>query len=166
MPIPDSQIELNLPIHPSGITDPVLYEELILLYGAVQALQAGIDSLVRGKGIYDATITYGRVVNILDTAGVSHVRLASASAPPYPALGFCPTLAGVASGTPGEVQTIGKITNLTGLTPGAIYYLSDTTPGSYQTTKPVGAGKIVQPVGFALDATTLYFKPTLLYTQL
>lgn len=41
-----------------------------------------------------------------------------------------------------------------GLTPGAVYYLSE-TPGRMTATKPVTLGSFVTPIGFALNATTL-----------
>lgn len=41
-----------------------------------------------------------------------------------------------------------------GLTPGATYYLSPTTPGALTTTMPVGAGEVVKPMLLALSATS------------
>ena len=45
--------------------------------------------------------------------------------------------------------------SLSGLTPGATYYLS-TTPGTATTTPPTGSGNIVQQLGFASSATNLH----------
>lgn len=44
---------------------------------------------------------------------------------------------------------------VTGLTPGATYYLG-TSPGTVTTTAPTGTGNIVQPVGFASSTTNLH----------
>jgi len=163
----DASINLLLPTRPVGIDDPVLYGEFNTLYGALQTLVIGIDAIDRCAPIFDFTATQGQLVNLINTAGVTHAKLATAAAAgTAPALGFASSGDGVTSGNNGDVQAKGKIIGLTGLTPGAIYYLSDTVAGSYQTAKPVGAGKIVQPIGFAMDATVLYFNPTLLYITL
>lgn len=44
---------------------------------------------------------------------------------------------------------------LTGLTPGATYYLS-ATPGTITTIAPLASGNIVQPIGFASSATNVH----------
>lgn len=44
---------------------------------------------------------------------------------------------------------------LTGLTPGATYFLSASTPGKVTTTPPTTSGTIIQEVGFASSATNL-----------
>ncbi len=51
----------------------------------------------------------------------------------------------------------GKVGNLSGLTPGATYYM--TSGGAYQTAKPAGTtGDIDQEVGYAESATVLVIK--------
>ena len=162
----DSLIDTGLPVFPGYVgSDDELQRELAMLYKAFHKFQLGVDSISRFNATYDVAVTYGQILNILNSGG-THSKLASASATPLPAFGFCPTLGGVASATAGEVQTVGFIQNKTSLVPGTIYYLSDSVPGGYMNAKPVGAGKIVQPVGFAVSSTVLYFNPTLLYTQL
>lgn len=58
---------------------------------------------------------------------------------------------GVASGAQVAVQSAGRVTGLTGLTPAAVYYLG--TAGALTATPP--ASGVVQPMGVALNATTL-----------
>ncbi len=48
---------------------------------------------------------------------------------------------------------------LAGLTPGASYFLSDTTPGGITTSIPTDTGEIVQKIGLAINATSLTFEP-------
>jgi len=62
----------------------------------------------------------------------------------------------VVSGAPVKVQFDDSNTALSGLTPGATYYLSASTPGGVTTTAPTAAGQIVQSVGVALNATTIH----------
>ena len=161
-----STINSGLPQNPNPTGNFTTDVEFKKLYSAIQALQIGIDAVNSGIATYTFTASYGQLVNVYDNAGVSSAQLASASTTPLPALGFCSTFSGVTSGYPGIIKCIGVIQGLSGLTPGAIYYLSDVTPGGFIATKPVGAGKIVQAIGVALDAATLYFNPTLMYTQL
>lgn len=71
--------------------------------------------------------------------------------------------AGVTSGASGTANLIGGIiTGFTGLTPGALYYLS-ATAGGITTTKPTSG--IVQAVGVAISSTSLsyIFSPAIRY---
>lgn len=161
-----AQIDTQLPVFPRKVADPQAQAELAAIYNAFINLQLGVDRLHRGTGLYDAATSYGQIVNIYNSGG-THVRLADAAAGiVYPALAFCPVTENVLINEQNEVQFFGPIYGLTGIVPGTIYYLSDATPGGYITSKPVGAGKIVQPIGFGVDSTTLFFNPTLLYDQL
>lgn len=56
------------------------------------------------------------------------------------------------------VYTEGIISGLSGLTSGAKYFLS-ATPGSFSSTAPTTAGHAWQAVGYAINATTLLFRP-------
>jgi hypothetical protein len=58
-----------------------------------------------------------------------------------------------ASATSAPVQMSGTVPGFTGLTPGAVYYLSSTVGGGISTT-PVGA-----PIGVAVSATELFLLP-------
>lgn len=101
----------------------------------------------------NGTITARDLVYV-ETAGT--IARASAAAAASAAMGWATT--GVATGVSVTMQVEGKITGLSGLTPGARYYLSE-TPGAITLTPVTGAGKIHQYVGRALSATVLDFEP-------
>lgn len=44
------------------------------------------------------------------------------------------------------VQTSGRITGLSGLTPGTVFYLDDDTPGLLTATEPSDAGDVSKPL--------------------
>lgn len=62
----------------------------------------------------------------------------------------------VLSGQPATVFFDDEVSGLAGLTPGARYFLSAATAGAITTTAPVANDEIVQVIGFAINATTLY----------
>lgn len=66
-------------------------------------------------------------------------------------------LSDVASSATARVFTSGVISGLSGLTPGARYFLG--TGGALTTTAPTAAGTWIQEVGVAADATHLVFAP-------
>lgn len=95
----------------------------------------------------------GDFVNIWDSTGAK-VRKADASGGlGKKAHGF--VLAGVTSGNNATVYFEGVNTQVVGLTVGATYWLSGTTPGGVTTTPPTTSGYIAQVVGNAITATTL-----------
>lgn len=95
-------------------------------------------------------------VNIHASSGAK-VRKADATTAAKPCNGFAP--AAIADAASGTVQGPGtKASGLSGLTPGAPYYLS-TTPGLITATPPSGSGNLVQKVGVALSATELFLFP-------
>ena len=98
----------------------------------------------------------GDFVNIWDDSGTTKVRKADASVSGKFVDGF--VLSAVTSGNNATVYFEGTNTQLTGLTGGSIYYLSDTTPGQVTGTPPSGAGKVVQKVGKAFSATEISFE--------
>lgn len=157
-------------MYPSGINtglaalplngDP----EAIKVFAAIQILQEYITKLSRVMAVFDTIIAPGQPVAVYLSGGKLHARLANATDNTKPAVGFCTKVAGIA-GTVGEFQTSGINEYCTGLTIGAQYYL-DTTSGAITTAKPVGAGKIVQPIGFAITTTSLFFNPNNNWTQL
>lgn len=100
-------------------------------------------------------IPAGALVNIYNSTGTAKVRKADASTSGKEAHGF--VLAAFANGANATVYFEGTDAQLTGMTPGPVF-LSDTTPGGVTSTAPVGAGKIVQKVGFAVSATSLNFQ--------
>lgn len=69
-------------------------------------------------------------------------------------------LSAVTSGQNATVYKGGDNTALSGLTPGAVYYLSATSPGGITTTPPTASGHLWQPVGKALSASAISYQRT------
>lgn len=163
----NASINTGLAAYPGEISDKQLHKELVYIYRAFQNLQLGIDRIHVGLATAAADLSYGDVVNVYDPGtGVTTSRLASAAVGGNPGFAFCSSLQGTAAGSIGEVQYLGVIRGLSGITPGAIYYLSDISLGSTIITKPIGVGKIVQPIGVGMSTSEVFFNPTLLYTVL
>ena len=101
----------------------------------------------------------GALVNIWNNAGASNVRNASGAPGSFkPCHGF--VLAAVASGANASVYRSGQNTQLSGLTPGAEYFLSTTSAGAVQVTAPIsGSGYLSQKAGVAVSATVLDVQP-------
>jgi hypothetical protein len=101
-------------------------------------------------------IAAGSFVNVYSSSGAK-VRKANATDDTKPVNGFAP--AAIANAASGSIRgSGGKIGGLTGLTPGATYYL-DTTPGAITDTPPSASGNFVQELGVAVSATELLFNP-------
>lgn len=100
------------------------------------------------------TLAAGDLVNIWNDAGTAKARKADGSTSGKEAHGF--VLSGFASAATATVYFEGTNTQGAALTPG-VQFLSDTVPGKTQASAPLGAGKIVQRVGFALSATEINF---------
>lgn len=96
------------------------------------------------------------LVNIWDDAGTPKARKADASAVGKEAVGF--VKAGVALGAQASVYFEGTMTGLTGLTPGARYYVSPTAAGQATATAPTASGQVVQYVGRAISTTEISFE--------
>ena len=129
----DSNGKLSATLFPTGIGDDVL-------------------SIVASEGL-----AAGAVVNVWDDAGTPKVRNADATVAGKEANGF--VLAAFTAGQAASVYSDGTITGLTGLTPGARYYLS-MTPGQITTAPPSAAGNVVQYLGTTHTATSLPFEPS------
>jgi hypothetical protein len=101
----------------------------------------------------------GDLVDIWNDTGTLKVRKADASAANAgkKADGF--VKAAVTAPADATVYFDGEISGLTGLTPGAEYFLSDSTPGGVTATPVTTAGNLLQSVGVAKSATTLSFEP-------
>lgn len=81
------------------------------------------------------------------------VMKADASAIAKQARGY--VTAAVANGAQATVFFDDSNGGLSGLTPGATYYLDAANPGKATATAPTGTGKIVQELGFASSATNM-----------
>lgn len=180
--------QIGLPQLPTNV-DPKIEPDLRDLYNALRNLSyqigqyGGFEPVAEGynnannveytagpykRRLYaEATeaITYGQLVNILDTAGVPQIQLADATTSAKPCHGICNTLGTCAIGATIEVALPGcYVTSIGGMTCGRRYFLSAAFPGGATSTAPAVAGNIVQPVGFALTPTIFYFWPSLQWT--
>lgn len=113
-----------------------------------------------GVGGDTRTVTAGETLaagNLIYLDSTPEAFKADANSDSKAAIGF--VLSGITAAATGTAYFgSGMITGLSSLTPGAKYYLS-TTPGGITTTKPSGAGDIIQQIGVAVSTTELYFEP-------
>jgi len=136
-----------------------LKKPLVLSGGLITQLQSG-DTL-------DATIseTEGQVYTNGDVAGhvigdavylsaADTVKKATASAPST-TRAIAIATASIANGVPGTYQTSGSLGGLSGLTAGAVYYLSPTTAGLLTLTPPSTLGQYVVEIGVATSTTEI-----------
>lgn len=96
-------------------------------------------------------ISAGAMVNIYNVTGAARMRLADAASN-KPAHGFAPSA--VANGATGSVTFEGRVSGLSGLTPGPLFLGANGAPTSTATTT---AGQLLQPVGTAISATEFNF---------
>lgn len=157
----------------SGIIAPTILNAKVVSAGAgdsgkLPQLDASgkLDNSVLPTGVGAETVQAlaseaigaGDFVNIYTNAGVANVRKADASTTGKEANGF--VNAAVASAATATVFVLSNInTSLTGLTPGAIHFLSPTVPGGVTATPPTAAGQVCQQLGRATGTTTLAFQP-------
>jgi len=110
-------------------------------------------------GTYTANVGTGPVAAgdlvYITAAGLVEPAIATAAA--SLADGYCIT--GATSGNPVTVHLSGENTAVAGLTVGSEYYLDASTAGAITATPPAGATQFQQPVGFAVTATQLHFRP-------
>lgn len=100
----------------------------------------------------------GDFVNIYNNAGTLNVRKADASTSGKEAHGF--VLAGVVSPATAVVFFEGINTQLSALTVGSVYFLSDSIPGGVQDTAPTTSAHVVQELGIATAATEIEYEKT------
>lgn len=99
----------------------------------------------------------GDLINLWNDSGTLRARKADATSAGKDADGF--TLSAVTSGQNATIWAEeAVISGLTGLTPGARYFLS-TTAGAATDTAPSGSGNVAQVIGKALSATEILFRP-------
>ena len=107
------------------------------------------------------TLAAGDYVSIWNDTGTVKVRKADATDVTKKADGY--VLDGVTAAANATVYFEDFNSALSGLTIGADYYLSATTPGDVTNTPPATSGNIVQFLGKAISATEMYVeigKPT------
>jgi hypothetical protein len=152
-------------LNADGILDPSIVgadttgNSVVLMTGPDGRIDTSV--LPAGVGVDTASIvaseglSAGNWVNVYDNAGTAGVRRADSGAG-RPANGF--VLESYDATDPARVYFEGFNTAMSGLTPG-IVYLSATTPGGSTNTAPSGSGQLLQILGTAYSATTVYFKP-------
>lgn len=113
--------------------------------GRVLALQASED------------IAAHAFVNIYDASGDSRVRLADATDAAKFANGFAETA--IASGDTGDIAGFGLNADTSVAETAGEVWLSETVPGSYQTSAPTTSGYIVQALGPAVAGQGVFFTP-------
>ena len=133
--------------------------------GALVALDAAgkIDVSMMPSGIGADTATFnasenlsaGDFVNIWNDGGTMKVRKADATSAGKEADGY--VLSAVTSGASALVYLDDTNTQRSGLTLGALYYLS-TTAGGVTTTAPSASGNIVQTLGRAMSTSRIAFE--------
>jgi hypothetical protein len=94
------------------------------------------------------------VGNVLRYNGAAYVLASSAVAATSDVVGIVTSIADPNSF---ELTTSGFITGMTGLTPAASYFLSDTVQGALTPTEPLAVGTISKPLFIATSATTGLF---------
>lgn len=180
-----SPIDTGLPGSPSAAIPDELYEEISKIYNAIRILQQkfgtynGLEVLDPSRYINElapifsdsiqvhrmqpilvkasVTIAAGELANLFLSGGVIQARKSDASAIGTRAWGWAPNA--IAAADMGIIYLQGGWNGgFGGLTIGATYYVSATTPGGISTTAPVAVGTIRQEVGIALSATDLYVR--------
>lgn len=117
-----------------------------------------------GKDVLEAAedLAAFDLVNIFNDGGTQKARLAVNTDPAKRADAFVvEAAAGGGSLTTGSDVVLffgGNIITSSGLTPGAMMFLSD-TPGKMTATPPTAAGSIVQQIGTAISPTEVIFEP-------
>jgi hypothetical protein len=143
------------PIYTSPRTESQLREILAKLsqnLGSVLIDIGDLENAILRPGIADGTFTARQVVY---ASSAGHFDLAVAtSATLSNAIGILP--AAITSGETGNVLVTGSMQSTGwGLTSGAIYYLSPTTPGLITTTAPTTVGQYVVQIGKAISTEIL-----------
>jgi hypothetical protein len=100
-----------------------------------------------------------------DQSGVPQITKAQADAEANAKGMFVITTAAIADGAAGNCRVLGTVSGFSGLTPGAIQYLSDDTVGAIEETATTTSTEIVRIVGYALSATVLFFNPDISYIE-
>lgn len=101
-------------------------------------------------------LTAGNLVSIWSNSGTENVRKADGTTEGKPCVGF--VLDNAASGATVNVYFGRKITGLTGIVPGARYYLSKTA-GAFTATPVTGSGAVDQFIGVGCSTTEIAFEP-------
>lgn len=137
---------------------------LVLVGGEIQQLQTGdtlagpiseqeLQSMTNADA---AAVVLGEVVYSFGSDSVKKAKADAIGTAEAIALGAD---ASIAAAGVGNFMLSGLLTGLSGLTPGATYYLSAATAGAMTTTAPSATGQVVTRLGKATSATEFLFRP-------
>lgn len=154
----DSGINLALSQVPR-VSDPLLYEEFLSIYNAINILAqahgvqggAGISNSIPVEALED--LPPGAALTFTGSGSILQASLSEALTPKY-TRAFVAQGTTILTGTTGAAAFFGANQYLSGLTVGAMYYLSD-TPGVYSSVP----GTNSQAVGIAVTENILFFLP-------
>lgn len=139
-------------VDPQGKYSNYVYDRSITI-----GYSSSLPPVSAGTAQASQTLAAGDLINLHTVTGALRMRKADATDETKPAHGF--VKAAVTSGSSGTFFGPGQVNDVvSGLTPGAGYFLA-TTAGGVTTTAPSTAGNIVQEVGQAISATSLLFDP-------
>lgn len=106
-----------------------------------------------------AGISAGFLVNLYNNSGVTQAQLATAAVVGQIAMGL--TMTSAAINTSIQVLLLGLFNFGGSVSPGGLYYTSDSVPGGLTLTAPTAVGHFVQPVGYGVDTNSIWFNPSL-----
>jgi len=135
-----------------GTASPSLND--VLTYDGTKwapAALSAISSPIILTGLSGTSLAIGNAVYVSAADTVTKAQANSAST--MPGMGV------VSRVSPLEVTVVGKITGLTGIVAGSVYYVSPTTPGVITTTPPATSGQYIQAVAIGLNTTTIVVLP-------
>lgn len=155
----------NLALALDSYTGALSEDPTIWSYAAtIPAEYIRLQNITRLYVICDEAMTQGQTANLRNVAGTLTARLSDATTNAEPCRAYLLT-SSIAIGEYGEFILAGLNPNYAGLTPGTTYYQSAATPGAITATAPVAVGNIEQVVGWAINATTLWFIPNTTWIQ-
>jgi hypothetical protein len=130
---------------------------LVLVCGEIQQLQSGDTLNAQVAEIETLSLTNGdagshALGDIVYISAADTVKKAKADAGATKDA-FAVAMGAISNGASGSYQTSGVIAGLSGLTAGAVYYLSAATSGAMTTTPPSSAGQYVVRLGIAISTT-------------
>lgn len=185
------QLSTNLGLDQLPVTDDQKeFDQLFRIYNAIKAVASNLDTYT-GAMQYDSSLwsvltpaltlwtsganrlylptsdilVAGDMVSIWNNAGVMTAR--KAGGPAWiggDCKGYSTGIA--AAGARCEIILFGLCPYVTGLTPGATHWVSNGLTGAFTAVKPAVNGNKIQPIGFALTSTTLFFNPSVLVPTL
>lgn len=157
-----------MPIYPlaekisDGVPSSILSGSLVV----TEPLTAPLLNSIECHNATGSTITAKSVCYISgDSSGVPEITKAQADAEANAKGMLVVVLADILDGGQGTCSMMGIVSGFSGLTPGAIQYLSDDTAGSIEETATTTSTEIVRICGYALSATVVYFNPMQAYVE-